>query len=143
MVRLTEMLLVLCFLRPWTWPPDAVNPYDSAAVITLFSAIYVQVACLCLLLMVRFAVVVTQAIDEPSGVVTKPCDFYAVTKGNKPPIYRIVSGVTIRCVNLVLWIFTRFTACTAMTSTSLSPSSDALSPSSLRWSSSHSRSPTS
>ena len=141
MFRLTKMLLVLCFLRPWTWPP--VNPYESPAVITLTSAIYVQVACLCLLLMVRFAVVVTEANDEPSGVVTKPFDFYAVTKGDKPPIYRIVSGVAIRCVNSVLWIFTRFTACTAMTSISLSPSSDALSPSSLRWSSSHSRSPTS
>ena len=117
MFRLTEMLLVL-----------SVNPYESPAVITVTSAIYIRVACLCLLLMVRFAVVVTQAIDEPSGVVTKPCDFYAVTKGNKPPIYRVVSGVTIRCVNSVLWIFTRFTACTAMTSTSLSPSSDAFSP---------------
>jgi hypothetical protein len=141
---LTEMLLVLYFLRPWEW-----NPYEPVCII-LMSAIYVQVACLCLLLMVRLAVVVTQAIDKPSGVVTKPYDFYAVTKDDKSPIYcivspiyRIVSGVAIRCVNSVLWIFTRFTACPAMTSISLSPFSDVFSPWSLRWSSSHSCSPTS
>ncbi|KIJ91264.1 hypothetical protein K443DRAFT_686171 [Laccaria amethystina LaAM-08-1] len=91
-----ECTCVLYFVRPWEW-----NPYEPVCII-LMSAIYVQVACLCLLLMVRLAVVVTQAIDKPSGVVTKPYDFYAVTKDDKSPIYcivspiyRIVSGVAI------------------------------------------------
>jgi hypothetical protein len=79
------MLLVLYFLRPWTLP---LNSYEQSAIITLISAIYAQVVCLCLLLMIRFALIVTQAIDKPSGVVTKPFDFYAMTNGSdKPPIY--------------------------------------------------------
>ena len=138
---LTEMLLVLYFLRPWEWRFDR---YDQSATITLTSAIYLQVACLCLLLMIRLAVIVIQAIDKPSGVVTNPFDFYAMTKDSgEPSIYRIVSGVAIRCVNSVLWIFTRFTACAAMTGIGLSSFSEAFSPLSLRWASSHSRSPTS
>ena len=102
MFRLTEtLLLVLYFLRPWAFSP---GPYDMPAFVTLLSALYLQVACLCLLMIVRFAVIVT---DGPSGMVTKPFDFYAVTKGDKPPIYRMVAGVAMRCVNSVLWLFRR------------------------------------
>lgn len=92
-----ECTFVPYFVQPWSWYGK--DPYEMPAVTFLVtSAIYVQIACLCLLLMVRFAVIVTQAIDEPSGVVTKPFDFYAMTKGDKPPslpIHRIVAGPAI------------------------------------------------
>ena len=137
---LTEMLLVLYCIRPWTLH---IKSYDLPIVITLISAIYIQVACLCLLLVIRFVVIVIQAVDKPSGVVTKPFDFYAMTKdSNKPAIYTMVSGVTLRCVNSVLWIFTRFNICTAMIGIGLSSFSDVSSSLPLRWPSSHSRSPT-
>ncbi|EDR07395.1 uncharacterized protein LACBIDRAFT_327869 [Laccaria bicolor S238N-H82] len=83
-----ECTFVPYFVQPWSWYGK--DPYEMPAVTFLVtSAIYVQIACLCLLLM---------AIDEPSGVVTKPFDFYAMTKGDKPPslpIHRIVAGPAI------------------------------------------------
>ena len=120
------------------------TPYQRGAVITLVSAIWVQVVCLCLLLVIRFVVIVTQAVDKPSRALTKPFDFYAMTKdGDKPAIYTMVSGVVIRCANSVVWIFTKFTACAATTGIGLSSFSDASSPLSLLWLSSHFHSPTS
>ena len=142
-MSLTGILLALYFLQPWAFPIRT-SPYQHAASITLISAIWVQVVCLCMLLVIRFVVIVTQAVDKPSRVVTKPFDFYAMTKdSDKPAIYTMISGVTIRCVNSVVWIFTRFTACAVMTGIGLSSFSDASSPLLLRWPSSHSRSPTS
>ena len=86
---------MLLFLQPWTGNP--ITPYEQAAFITLASAIWVQVVCLCLLLVIRFVVIVAQAVDKPSRVVTKPFDFYAMTKdSDKPAIYTMVSGVAIR-----------------------------------------------
>jgi hypothetical protein len=97
---LTEMSPVLYMLEPWTLH---VSPYEQAAFITLISAIYVQVVCLCLLLAIRFVVIVKHAIDKPSGVMTNPFDFYAMAKDrNEPALYTMVSGVAIRCVNSVL-----------------------------------------
>jgi len=99
-MSITGRLLLLLFLQPWTGNP--ITPYEQAAFITLASAIWVQVVCLCLLLVIRFVVIVAQAVDKPSRVVTKPFDFYAMTKdSDKPAIYTMVSGVTIRCVNLL------------------------------------------
>jgi hypothetical protein len=95
---LTEMLLVLYFLRPWS----AFNrylQYQRSAAITLTSAIFLQVVCLCLLWAIRFVVIVTHAVEKPSGVVTKPFDFYALAKDSKPAILRMISGVAIRCAN--------------------------------------------
>jgi len=138
---LTGILPVLYLLEPWS---IHINRYQRDASITLTSAIYVQVVCLCLLLVIRFVVIVIQAVDKPSRVVTKPFDFWAMTKdSDKPAIYAIVSGVAMRCVNSVVWIFTRLTACAATTGIGLSSFSDASSPLPLRWPSSHSRSPTS
>ena len=135
------MLLVLYWIRPWTL---FIKSYEGSGIITLISATYVQVVCLCLLLVIRFVVIVTQAVDKPSEVVTKPFDFYAMTKdSNKPAIYTMVSGVAIRYVNSVLWTFTRFTTCAAMTGIGLSSFSNASLSLSLLWPSSHSRSPTS
>jgi len=137
------MLLVLFFVRPWG-PIGPYLRYQKAAAITLFSACYVQVVCLCLLWAIRFVVIVIQAVDEPSGVVTKPFDFYALATNTKPAIYTLISGVSIRCVNSVRWmIFTGFTACAAMTDIGLSSLSDASSLLSLRWPSSYFCSPTS
>ena len=142
-MSLTAILLVLYYLRPWAFSIRN-TPYEHATVITLISAVWVQVVCLSMLLVIRFVVIVTQAVDKPSRVVTKPFDFYAMTKDSvKPAIHAILSGVTMRCVNSVVWIFTRFTACAAMTGIGLSSFSDAFSPLPLRWPSSHSRSPTS
>jgi len=137
-MSLTGILLALYFLKPWT---IRISRYQRAPAITLISAIYVQVVCLCLLLAIRFVVIVAQAVDKPSRVVTKPFDFYAMS--DKPAISVMVSGVAIRCVNSVVWIFTMFTACAATTGIGLSSFSDASSPLPLRWPSSHSRSPTS
>ena len=140
-VSLTGILLALYFLRPWT---IRISRYQRAPAITLISAIYVQVVCLCLLLVIRFVVVVTQAVDKSSRVVTKPFDFYALTKdSDKPAISAMVSGVAIRCVSSVVWIFTMFTACAATTGIGLSSFSGASSPLPLRWLSSHFLSPTS
>jgi len=140
-MSLTGILLALYFLKPWT---IRISRYQQAPAITLISAIYVQVVCLCLLLVIRFVVVVTQAVDNFSRVVTKPFDFYALAKDSgKPAISAMISGVAIRCVNSVVWIFTMFTACAAMTGIGLSSFSDASSPLPLHWPSSHSRSPTS
>ena len=94
------MLPALYWLRPWSLPT---NRYLRPVYITLNSGIYLQAVCLCLLLVIRFVVIVKQAIDKPSGVVTKPFDFYAMGKNsNKPTIYTMVSGVGIRCVNSIL-----------------------------------------
>ena len=133
---------MLYVLRPWTI--IRYSSYREAGGISLTSAVWVQVVCLCLLWVIRFVVIIKQAVDKPSGVVTKPFDFFALADdSNKPAIYTWVSGVTLRCANSVLWIFTRFTTCAAMTGIGLSSSSDAPSPLSSRWPSSHSRSPTS
>jgi hypothetical protein len=138
---LTEMLLVLYFLKPWSF--GRYIKYQLPSGITFMCAIFLQVACLCLLWAIRFVVIVTQAVDNPWGIVTKPFDLYAMTKdSDKPAIYTIVSGVAFRCVNSVLWIFTGLTTCAAMTGIGLSSFSDASLPLSLRWPSSHSRSPT-
>jgi len=103
---LTERLLVLFFVRPWR-PIGPYLRYQEAAAITLFSACYLQVVCLCLLWVIRFVVIVIQAVDELSGVLTKPFDFYALATNSKPAIYTIISGVSIRCANSVPWmIFT-------------------------------------
>jgi hypothetical protein len=136
------MLLVLFLVRPWR-PIGPYLRYQKSAFITLWSAIYVQVVCLCLLWAIRFVVIVIQAVDKPSGVVTKPFDFYALATDSKPAIYTIISGVSIRCANSVRWIFTGFTTCAAMTDIGLSFFSDASSLLSLRWPSSHFRTQTS
>jgi hypothetical protein len=129
---LTEMLLVLYFLRPWSAFSSYLK-FQEASFITLKSAIFVQIVCLCLLLVIRFVVIVTHAIDKSWGVVTKPFDFYAMTEdSDHPAIYTMLSGVAIRCANSVLWIFTRFTTCAAMTGIGLSSSLDAPSSLSLR-----------
>lgn len=139
---LKEMLLALYFLRPWM--PRHYLRYEPSSDITLLSAIYVQVVCISLLWVIRFVVILKQAVDKPSGVVTKPFDFYAMTKdSDKPAIYTMVSGVTIRCVNSVVRIFTRFTTCAATTGIGLFSFSGAPSPLPLHWPSSHSHSPTS
>jgi len=136
------MLLVLYEVQPWR-PIGPFLRYQKSAVITLFSMMYVQAVCICLLWAIHFVVIVIQAIDEPSGVVIKPFDFYALATDTKPAIYAIISGVSIRCANSVRWIFTGFTACTAMTDIGLSSPSDASSLLSLRWPCSHFRTPTS
>jgi hypothetical protein len=100
---LTEMLLVLYFLKPWRPNLRHYLSYEGSAVITLTSAIFVQVVCLCLLWVIRFVVIIKQAVDKPSEVVTKPFDFFALADdSNKPAIYTWVSGVTLRYANFVL-----------------------------------------
>jgi len=89
------MLLVLLLVRPWR-PIGPYFGYQKGAVITLVSVSYVQVVCLCLLWAIRFVVIVIQAVDKPSGVVTKPFDFYALATNSKPAIYTIISGISIR-----------------------------------------------
>ena len=139
---LTEMSLVLSLVQPWR-VVALYLPGQRPTVITLVSAIYVQVVCLCLLWAIRFVVIVIQAVDKPSVVVTKPFDFYALATDSKPAIYTIISGIPIRCANSLRWIFTGFTTCAAMTDIGLSALSDASSSLSLRWSSSRFRTPTS
>jgi len=136
------MLLVLSLIQPWR-PIGPYLHYQKSAFITLLSAIYVQVVCLCLLWVIHFVVIVIQAIDKPLGVVTKPFNFYSLATESKPAIYTIFSGVSIRCANSVRWIFTGFTTCSAMTDIGLSFLSDASSLLSLWWPSSHFCMPTS
>ena len=136
------MFLVLYEVQPWR-PIGPYLRYQKSAVITLFSANYVEVVCLCLLWAIRFVVIVIQAVDKPSGVVTKPFDFYALATDSKPAIYTIISGVSIRYANSVRWIFIGFTTCPAMTDIGLSSLSDASSLLSLPWPCSHFHTPTS
>jgi len=95
------MLLVLALVAPWEPFPFQLR-YEKPAFITLISVCYVQVVCLCLLWVIRFVVVVIQAVDKPSGVVTKPFDFYALATDTKPAIYTLISGVSIRWADSVL-----------------------------------------
>jgi len=107
---LTGILLVLYFMRPWDW--RSIGRYDTSSYIIFFCAVNVQAVCLCILLMIRVAVIVTLAMDKSSGVVTKPFDFFAMTNEcSKIPIYGLVSGFSVRCgVSSVLLIFARLTA---------------------------------
>ena len=132
---------MLFWLKPWSL---RFSPYQRSAFITLISAIYVQVVCLCLLLVIRFVVIVAQAFHKPLGLVTNPFDFYALTKdSDKPGLFTTVSGVAFRCVDSCTLYYPQGSQhAKAMTSIGLSSFSDASSPLSLRWPSSHMRSPT-
>ena len=103
-----NMSLVLYFLRPWTLRIDR---YDMSNFIVLVCAIYVQTACFCILLMIRFGVIVANVIDKPSAALAKPFDFFAVSNGDST-IDRLINRLhsrSFRCVDFVLWRFARFT----------------------------------
>jgi len=140
-VFLTETFPVLFWLRPWNL---RFSPYQRSAFITLIAAIYVQVVCLSLLLVIRFVVIVAQAFHKPLGLVTNPFDFYALTKdGDKPGFFTRPSEVAFRCVAFCTLYYSQSSRlAAAMISTGLSSFSDASLPLSLRWPSSHTRSPT-
>jgi len=102
------MSLVLSVLRPWTWTFDR---YEMSSFILLVCAIYVQTACLCILLLIRFGVIVANVIDKPSAALAKPFDFFAMSNGDST-IDRLIDRLysrSFRCVSFVLWIFARFT----------------------------------
>ena len=120
---LTGTPLVFCFLHPWVWH---INRHSRAVEIVAITAIYVQAVCLCILLMIRFAVIATQVIDKPTAAVSKPFDFLAMAKeSHKTCLYGLVSEYSLRCVSFVVWIFARLTACAAGTGIGFSYFSDA------------------
>ena len=102
------MSLVFSILKPWTLK---FNRYEMSSYIVLYCAIYVQTACLCILLMIRFGVNVENAIDKPSAALAKPFDFFAMSNGDSN-IDRLIDRLrsrSLRCVGFVFWIFARFT----------------------------------
>jgi hypothetical protein len=103
-----NMSLALSVLRPWTWPFD---PYEASSYYLFVCAIYVQTACLCILLLIRFGVIVANVIDKPSAALAKPFDFFAMANGDST-IDRLVDRLysrSFRYVGFVLWIFAWFT----------------------------------
>ena len=106
--RVPNMSLVLSVLKPWTYKFDR---YEMSSVILLVCAIYVQTACLCILLMIRFGVIVANVIDKPSAALAQPFDFFAMSNGDST-IDRLIDRLhsrSFRCVGFVLWIFAQFT----------------------------------
>ena len=90
---------MLYFLRPWTWKVDS---YQVSSLIVFICAIYVQTTCLCILLLIRFAVIVAYVIDKPSAALTKPFDFFAMSNGDST-IDRLIDRLhsrSFRCVVL-------------------------------------------
>jgi hypothetical protein len=103
-----NMSLVLYVLRPWTL---IINRYDMSNFVVLVCAIYVQTACLCILLIIRFGVIVANVIDKPSAALAKPFDFFAMANDDST-INRLIDRLhsrSFRCVSFVLWRFARFT----------------------------------
>jgi hypothetical protein len=103
-----NMSLVFSILKPWTLK---FNRYEMSTYIVLYCAIYVQTACLCILLLIRFAVNVENVIDKPSAALAKPFDFFAMSNGDSQ-IDRLIDRLrsrSLRCVGFVLSIFARFT----------------------------------
>jgi len=100
--------LVFSILKPWAWTFDR---YDMSSFILAACAIYAQTACLCILLLIRFGVIVANVIDKPSAALAKPFDFFAMSNGDSK-IDRLIDRLysrSFRCVNFMLWIFARFT----------------------------------
>jgi hypothetical protein len=103
------MSLVFLILQPWTWTIDR---YEMSSFIILTCAIWIQTACLCILLIIRFAVIVANVIDKPSAGLAKPFDFFAMSNDDSN-IDRIIDRLhsnSFRFVIFGLWIFARFTA---------------------------------
>jgi len=87
-------------MQPWYW---RIHRYYFTESIILTCAVWVEAVCLCLLLMIRFAVIVTNLIREPSTALAKPFDLFAMTKDEKTidkMINRLHSGSSFRCVKL-------------------------------------------
>ena len=78
---LLTMSLVFCYLRPDTWSSKTWNLesyYMSNSTIFLLAfATFVKTACLCTLLLICFAVIVANVMDELSAALAKPFDFFA------------------------------------------------------------------
>jgi hypothetical protein len=120
-----NMLLVLCLLQPWTWTFDC---YGVSGFIFLACGLYIQTACLCILLLIRFAVIVANIIDKPSAALAKPFDFFAMSNGGKN-IDRMIDRLhsrSFRSVDLVLWIFAQLTVSQPWRFTGSQPSRPAL-----------------
>ena len=80
--------------------------------IVLICAIWVQTICLCVLLMIRFAVIIANVIDKPSAALAKPFNFFAMSNSDSH-IDRMIDRLysrSLRCVGFVLWIIARFTS---------------------------------
>ena len=73
------MSLVFCLLKPWTWTFDS---YARPSYIVLSCAIWAETACLCILLLIRFAVIVANVMDESSAALAEPFDFFAMSNGD-------------------------------------------------------------
>ena len=103
-----NMSLVFFLLQPWTWNFDR---YEMSGYIVVSCAIWIETACLCLLLLIRFAVIVANVIDKPSAALAKPFDFFDMSNSNSN-IDRMIDRLhsrSFRCACFVLWIFARFT----------------------------------
>ena len=101
-------LLVVYVMRPWALDFDH---HEMSTLLALMCAMYIQAACFCILLMIRFAVIVANVIDKPSAALAKPFDFFAMSNGNSS-IDRLIDRLhsrSFRCVGFVLRIFLWFT----------------------------------
>jgi hypothetical protein len=101
-------MLLVFWMTPWSWKVDR---YDMSSSIILTCAIWVETVCLCILLIIRFAVIVANIIDKPSAGLAKPFDFFAMSNDDSN-VDRIIDRLhsrPFRCVSFVLWIFARFT----------------------------------
>jgi len=103
-----NMSLVFLFLQPWTL---IVHRDQPSGVIVLICAIWLQTVCLCILLMIRFSVIVADVIDKPSAALAKPFDLFAMSNSDSN-INRMIDRLysrSLRCVGFVLWILAQFT----------------------------------
>ena len=66
--------LVFFLLRPWTWNLEF---YYMSSTILLSCAIWLETACLCILLLICFAVIVANVMDNLSAALAQPFDFFA------------------------------------------------------------------
>ena len=130
---------MLYMTRPWSW---RIHRYDYTAFITFTCAVWVEAICLCLLLLIRSTVIVTNLIREPSTALAKPFDLFSMSNDRKA-IDRMInrlhsgSGSSFRCVRFMLCPFARVHRFVAMEGLGSSPLSKASASLSSRYYSSH------
>jgi hypothetical protein len=75
----SNMSPVFSLLNPWIWNFDR---YEMSGYIVLSCAIWIETASLCVLLLIRFAVIVGNVIDKPSAALAKPFDFFDMSNSD-------------------------------------------------------------